>query len=379
MTVHPGGIANTPVPQMFGARGDDIHNDLDAINRCGQLIHEQGLGVLYLPDGHYRLGNPGGGYDGIAIHDGMTIRGQSRDGTILQSIDGSGLHLMLPVAGATNYQIESLTVDGNRATHTAGTHGIRLHSENRDVRIHNVRSRNNGGYGIGVAYNASNPLTNLNMHVSDCIIEDNGHDGFDCKISERAFLDRIVARNNGGAGIDVRGHYVVTSDCLAHGNGTWGIATGRPTSDQSGIAHHQSVNCIAHDNGNVGFRFRDQAQNTAEIIEFRVTNPMSYRNNYAGMAVICGRGTVTITSGAIYENGNHGISILDVAGGGYPDPENLYVEVISTTIRDNAGHGIYGGPGFPARLSVIGGRISVASGWQRIKGDFREVAMVSVA
>jgi hypothetical protein len=372
-----GGIANAPVPQMFGARGDGVHNDLDAINRCGQLVHEQGLGVLYLPDGHYRLGNADG-YDGIVIHEGMTVRGQSRDGTIISSLDGIGVRLMLPAPGVANYQIESLTLDGNKSTHAVGVQGIRLHSENRDVRIHNVRSRNNNSYGIGVGYDAAAPLTKLNLHVSDCIVEDNGTDGFDCKISERAFLERVVSRNNGGAGIDVRGHYVVTSDCLAHGNGTWGISAGRPTSDQSGIAHHQSVNCIAHGNGKAGLRFRDQAEKTAEVVEFRVTNPIAYGNGNAGLEVICGRGTVAILGGASYENGTYGVSVTPVVGG-YPDPENLFVELIGTTIRDNVAHGIYGGPGFPARLSVIGGRIAVAPGWQRIKGDFREVVEAFVA
>lgn len=369
-----------PTPQLFGAKADGSTDDLEAINRCGAFVDSKGLGLLYLPNGIYRVetsatgaaAQPDHGNVGIVIYDGMTIRGQSREGTIIKSIDGVGRHLIIPVTGAVSYQIESLTLDGNKATHAVGTHGIRLHSENRDVRIHNVHSKDNGSYGIGVAYDAVTPLTNLNLHASDCIVEDNGQDGFDCKISERAFLERVVARNNSGAGIDVRGHYVVTSDCVAHGNGTWGIASGRPTSDGSGIAHHQSINCIAHNNGDMGFRFRDQADSTAEIIEFRVTNALAYGNTNAGMAVICGHGTVIITGGAIYENGTYGLSILDVAGG-YPDPENLHVEVVGTVIRDNTSYGINGATGFPARLSVIGGRIAVAASQRCINGSFRSL------
>jgi hypothetical protein len=369
-----------PTPQMFGALADGSNDDLEAINRCGQFVNVKGLGLLYLPNGTYRVDTSATGsgvavdtgFRGIIIYDGMTLRGQSREATTIKSIDGVGRHLIIPVTGAVSYQIESLTLDGNKATHASGTHGIRLHSENKDVRIHNVLSKNNNGYGIGVAYDEVTPLTNLNLHVSDCIVEDNGQDGFDCKISERAFLERIVSRNNTNAGIDVRGHYVVTSDCLAHGNGTWGIASGRPTSDQSGIAHHQSVNCIAHNNGDVGFRFRDQADSTAEIIEYRVANALAYDNTNAGMAVICGHGTVVITGGASYENGTDGIAIVDVAGG-YPDPENLHVEVIGTVIRDNARHGINGGTDFPARLSVVGGRIAVIAAQRGINGGFRSL------
>lgn len=370
-----------PTPQMFGAKADGSSDDLESINRCGDFVNRKGLGLLYIPDGVYRVENsataaaavlPDDGFTGVVVYDGMTVRGQSRDKTVIRSVDGAGRRLIMPVRGEISYQIESLTLDGNKATHASGTQGIRVHSENKDVRIRNVVSRNNVSYGIGVAYDAVAPLANLNLHVSDCILEDNGEDGFDCKISERAFVERVVARNNGGAGIDVRGHYVVTSDCLAHGNATWGIASGRPTSDASGIAHHQSVNCISHDNGDVGFRFRDQADTTAQIIEYRVTNPLAYGNAAAGMAVICGRGTVVITGGASYENGTHGISILDVAGT-YPDPENLHVELIGTTIRDNNNHGISGATDYPARLAVIGGRIAVAALQRGINGGFRSL------
>lgn len=369
-----------PTPQMFGALADNSNDDLEAINRCGHFVNAKGLGLLYIPNGTYRVdtsatgvaAQPDHGFVGIVVYDGMTIRGQSREETIIKSIDGVGRHLIIPVTGAVSYQIESLTLDGNKATHATGTAGIRLHSENNDVRIHNVRTRNNLSYGIGVAYDAVTPLTDLNMHVSDCIIEDNGTDGFDCKISHRAFLERIVSRNNGNAGIDVRGHYVVTSDCLAHGNGTWGISVGRVTSDQSGIAHHQSVNCIAHDNGSAGFRCRDQAESTSEVVEFLITNPLAYGNTESGIEIICGRGTVTVTGGAIYENGTYGASITEVAGG-YTDPQNLHVEFVGTTIRDNTLHGIFGGADLATRLSVIGGRIATIASQRGINGGFRSL------
>jgi hypothetical protein len=369
-----------PTPQMFGALADGSNDDLEAINRCGQFVNVKGLGLLYLPNGTYRVDTSATGsgvavdtgFRGIIIYDGMTLRGQSREATTIKSMDGVGRHLIIPVTGAVSYQIETLTLDGNKATHASGTHGIRLHSENKDVRIHNVLSKNNNGYGIGVAYDAATPLTNLNLHVSDCIVEDNGQDGFDCKISERAFLERIVSRNNTNAGIDVRGHYVVTSDCLAHGNGTWGISVGRVTSDQSGIAHHQSVNCIAHDNGGAGFRCRDQAESTSEVVEFLITNPLAYGNTGSGLEIICGRGTVTVTGGAFYENGTYGASITEVVGG-YTDPQNLHVEFVGTTIRDNTLHGIFGGADLATRLSVIGGRIAAIASQRGINGGFRSL------
>ena len=122
----------------------------------------------------------------------------------------------------------------------------------------------------------------------------------------------------------------------------------------------------------MGFRFRDQADTTAEIIEYRVSNALAFDNTNAGMTVICGHGTVVITGSAIYENGTHGLVILDVAGG-YADPENLHVEVVGTVIRDNTVHGIAGGTDFPARLSVVGGRIAAAASQRGINGGFRSL------
>lgn len=375
-----------PTPQMFGALADNSNDDLEAINRCGQFVNVKNLGLLYIPNGTYRVKDsatgaaaaPGIGFVGVVIYDGMTIRGQSREGTIIKSVDGFGRRLITARDEEASFDIENLTLDGNKATHTDGTQGIRLWSRNTRVGIRNVTSSNNGSYGFGVGWNELDIATNIELFVSDMLVENNATDGCDAKITKRAFLDRVIARNNGNAGIDIRGHYVVLSNCLASGNGLWGISSGRDTSDGTGIAHHQSINCISHNNTQTGFRFRDGAVNTSETIEFRVTNPLSYENA-TGAEVICGRGAITITGGAIYDNTTYGIYIRDTTdAGGFPDPTDIHVEVVGTTIRDNADHGIICESAFPARFSMVGGRIVTAATKRGISAGFSSVRCTGV-
>lgn len=99
----------------FGAIPDDGLDDRAAI----QAAIDSGASEVYFPTGTYVVSRRPGRFAALTLdapQSGITLRGESRDGVVLQSAPGTEDSIQLIYAlGAHDVRIQSLTLDGNRA------------------------------------------------------------------------------------------------------------------------------------------------------------------------------------------------------------------------------------------------------------------------
>jgi hypothetical protein len=203
----------------FGAVGDGVTDDVDAIDAGIAYLKSIGGGTLYFPTGTYVISTDM--INGIAIRSasGITLCGAGQSATTIKSLSGNGGHT-ISIFDSNNITIENLTVDGNRPNQISAGHGIR--GENiTGLTIQNVTVQQTYSYGIGLQDGIFK-----NVRIQNVNIEYTGADGMDCKNkdsdtgegNESLFISNVSVKQWGlrseltsQAGLDMRGPWEVSN------------------------------------------------------------------------------------------------------------------------------------------------------------------------
>ena len=193
----------------FGAKGDGLTDDTDAINAA---LAKAGGGTVEFTSGKtYRVrGMKADNTCGIVIPDGSHISGNN---AIVKLLDHQDKEVWQPcilrLRESTGITIEGLTLDGNREqNHPPNTDGdgggnnIQLESA-RDIRLINVISRNASTDGLYTteawAINGGSKEPPTGLHCQGCVFTENNRQGLsviclrdadftDCEFSKTAGL-----------------------------------------------------------------------------------------------------------------------------------------------------------------------------------------------
>ncbi|CAM0102389.1 hypothetical protein PODOV084v1_p0045 [Vibrio phage 340E47.2] len=248
----------------FGAVGDGVTDDREAIQAAIDSL--AGGGSVFIPKGTYMLSvTPYIDNDGVefGIHslqmkNGVRLYGDSYS-SILKVLDnqyGAGAFYRVISSERTDgnrlieSQIESITIDGNRANQVASAQCSNIQLEcSSDVSVTNVRSINANG--LGIQLRATQASAMQRIAVESCKVNNCSNIGIQCS----NFRGLVIADNNitncDNNGIDIfgndgdataQGRYFsitgnVVSNCLA------GIF---PETSQDGAVTGNSVNECTH-------------------------------------------------------------------------------------------------------------------------------------
>ena len=161
-------------PEMFGAYGDGIHDDTEAINKAIAALSASGGGVLYF-DGIYRLTENATGTTQTRFtisSDNVTLVFLSKAKFLVKS--DSAITIIFALAGVSYFKtIGTLHVESDASTPytTTGAYGAKalvIYNANgkssEHINIEKVLvTRGSGGVFISNAYAASNRVTNISI------------------------------------------------------------------------------------------------------------------------------------------------------------------------------------------------------------------------
>jgi hypothetical protein len=151
----------------FGAVGDGVTDDRAAI----QAALDSGASEVVVPVGTYVVGR-GAGYWCLSISAGVTLRGETRDGAVLQQAPGIAGSVRLLQVAAAGVAIRDLTLDGNRARQTADEHRAGVFATGApDLAIRGVTARGFTGDGFYLYLGSNNAV------IDDVLATDNDRNG----------------------------------------------------------------------------------------------------------------------------------------------------------------------------------------------------------
>lgn len=87
----------------YGAVGDGVSNDTYAIQRAIDSVADNGGGVVTVPVGIYLV-------TGLLLHDGVSLEGESRIGSVIRQASGSGSACISTMGDTVS--LTSLTIRG---------------------------------------------------------------------------------------------------------------------------------------------------------------------------------------------------------------------------------------------------------------------------
>ncbi len=157
----------------FGAVGDGITDDREAIQDAIDFVSTAGRGEVFVPDGTYSLTkNPVSSYC-LMLKSGVRIVGQSQAGAILKEAAAIATSVRLFYAtNADSVTISTITLDGNKATQTVNEHRHGLFAwGSTNMLVEHVTSQNFTGDGFYV-FTGSDGVTFRN-----CTGVDNSRNG----------------------------------------------------------------------------------------------------------------------------------------------------------------------------------------------------------
>lgn len=218
-------------PQQFGAEGDGVTDDTASINAAISYLNGIGGGILFFPSGTYLLDGPNTGAGGIALLSNVSLLGSGRGATVIRSADNSGVPCIVGTS-ITNFSIEDLTADGNRANQTVLTHAISIPNTSNGL-LSNLHVMNSGAYGI-----AAQVGTMTDLKFEKLLLEGIGADGFDFK-----------NHNDNNSGL-----FFNDIDILSFGQNS--LLTQQAGIDIRGVAVLSNIFVRALETTNVGIRFR---------------------------------------------------------------------------------------------------------------------------
>lgn len=198
LVVEPLGFAT---PQMFGATGDGVADDTQAIRAAVNSLSNHNA-VLYFPPGTYLV------TEDIELRSNMTVKGSGEASVIKRAPNDLTHYRVFRCKGISNVVISDLSIQGDKDEHT-GTDGewgncIALEGT-RNITIERCYLMN--GWGDGVYIGAGdNNLSNYYVAIRDSKITGNRRNGISVITVDGLTIDGCLIANTGGtepgAGID---------------------------------------------------------------------------------------------------------------------------------------------------------------------------------
>ncbi|HEY9218735.1 MAG TPA: right-handed parallel beta-helix repeat-containing protein [Phenylobacterium sp.] len=225
----------------YGAVGNGLVNDRDAIQAAVNAANAAGGGVVYLPPGTYGIGNGALNQTdaGVQLYSNITLRGEGQGVSTLMVLPGNNADLTGMVRTpygqpVHDVVVENLTLDGNRDQNPVGKVDGFFCGTNPgsavqvwDITVRGVEAKDCSGYGFDPHEQT------LRLLIENCVAHGNGLDGFALD-----FLIQATVRNNVAYANDRHGFNVVTQthDSLleanvAYANGGNGITVQRGSED----------------------------------------------------------------------------------------------------------------------------------------------------
>ncbi len=232
----------------YGAKGDGVADDTNAIQAAVNAAHAAGGGEVYIPTGTYIVhGQSSSSKGAIMLYDNITVFGDGMGSTTVKLINGWShpvTGIFRDQSGVQNHDIgmHDLTIDGNRANTTGKTdgwfNGVTPGGPGTDTNItlDHVEIKNCSGYG----FDPHEETTNLS--ITNCVSHGNGLDGFTMDFQIDGHVDNNVAYDNGRHGFNVvtDSQNTELSNDISYGNGSNGLMIQRG-SDNIPLTHNITV------------------------------------------------------------------------------------------------------------------------------------------
>lgn len=156
----------------YNVVGDGATDTSTTLREAVAAASAAGGGEVYLPNGTYMVSRDGGNFYCLHIPDNVTLRGQSRAGTIIKMAAGAAISVRLLYLDGDDTCIENITLDGNKTNQTVNEqrHGIFADGTTR-LHLSCVTAKNFTGDGIYLYTNANSTM------VLDCYSTANDRNG----------------------------------------------------------------------------------------------------------------------------------------------------------------------------------------------------------
>lgn len=322
--------------KSYGIKGDGETDDSILLNDLVTKLNTEGGGVIYLPDGKYRLNTR------ITWKSNVSLVGESHNAVLMPYCDNSVSQGFAAISWLNtdstkqngydasnpfiNCHFKNFTIDGinqNPANYDSYPKGINMHFL-KDCTFENIQFLNTFATGLGIDF-----LENVFIHNIYCF---NCGRGYEMKTEETI---------SGGAGIGIgtmgmSKESCIISDCITDGCGNYGIfLEGGSIFPENGCKSHYTIaNCQCINGRNYGIAVKG----TDNVV---IANNIMRNNARDGFALLprpdrCCKG-IEVSNNLSKSNGGCGFRFAD---GDYTDIISSELYVVGNVSEKNTKDGI---------------------------------------
>ena len=322
--------------KSYGIKGDGETDDSILLNDLVTKLNTEGGGVIYLPDGKYRLNTR------ITWKSNVSLVGESHNAVLMPYCDNSVSQGFAAISWLNtdstkqngydasnpfiNCHFKNFTIDGinqNPANYDSYPKGINMHFL-KDCTFENIQFLNTFATGLGIDF-----PENVFIHNIYC---------YNCGRGYVVTTDEKIA---GGAGIGIgtmgmEKESCIISDCIADGCGNYGIfLEGGSIFPENGCKSHYTIaNCQCINGRNYGIAVKG----TDNVM---IANNIMRNNARDGFALLprpdrCCKG-IEVSNNLSKSNGGCGFRFVD---GDYTDNISSELYVVGNVSEKNTKDGI---------------------------------------
>ena len=322
--------------KSYGIKGDGETDDSILLNDLVTKLNTEGGGVIYLPDGKYRLNTR------ITWKSNVSLVGESHNAVLMPYCDNSVSQGFAAISWLNtdstkqngydasnpfiNCHFKNFTIDGinqNPANYDSYPKGINMHFL-KDCTFENIQFLNTFATGLGIDF-----PENVFIHNIYCY---NCGRGYEVKTEETI---------SGGAGIGIgtmgmSKESCIISDCITDGCGNYGIfLEGGSIFPENGCKSHYTIaNCQCINGRNYGIAVKG----TDNVV---IANNIMQNNARDGFALLprpdrCCKG-IEVSNNLSKSNGSCGFRFAD---GNYTDIISSELYVVGNVSEKNTKDGI---------------------------------------